>query len=140
MSRVILTIHAAQYYPDVKPETMELVTEGQLHWNDGGWEISYEESELTGLSGVQTMFRIEPGQVTLRRSGALSSQMVFREGVTHESLYQMEFGALLLTVCAKQISAKLDENGGTVDLLYDIEIERGGAGVVEYHLDIRTVS
>lgn len=140
MSRAILTIRADQYYPDMKPETVELVTEGQLHWNDGGWEISYEESELTGMRGVQTMFRVEPGQVTLRRSGALSSQMVFREGIAHESLYQMEFGALLMTVCAKQIGAKLGENGGTVDLLYDIEIEHGGAGVVEYHLDVRTVS
>ncbi len=140
MSKAILTLHAKQHYPDTQAETMEFVTEGELLRRDGGWDISYEESELTGLNGVRTLFRVEPEQVTLQRSGALSSEMVFREGVVHESLYRMEFGALLMTVCAKRICAQLDETGGTVDLTYAIEIERGGAGIVEYHLDIRTLA
>jgi uncharacterized beta-barrel protein YwiB (DUF1934 family) len=50
----------------------------------------------------------------------------------------MEFGALMLTVCAKQIEANITQRGGTVDLVYSIEIEHGEAGLVEYHLDIQT--
>lgn len=137
MSKVVLTIRGCQYYPDMEPEVIELVTEGTLLWNEGGWDISYEESDLTGLAGVHTTFRIEPGQVTLQRTGKLQSQMIFREGVPHESLYQMDFGALLITVCAKQISAEIGSTGGTVNLIYSIEIEQGGAGIVEYHLDIK---
>lgn len=137
MSKVVLTIRGCQYYPEMEPEVIELVTEGTLLWNEGGWDISYEESDLTGLAGVHTTFRIEPGQVTLQRTGKLHSQMIFREGVPHESLYQMDFGALLITVCAKQISAEIGSTGGTVDLIYSIEIEQGGAGIVEYHLDIK---
>lgn len=138
MSKAILTICGCQYYPEMEPEVIELTTEGELNWRDNGWEISYEESDLTGLAGAFTTFFIEPGQVTLKRTGKLNSQMVFREGVPHESLYQMEFGALMITVCAKQISAQIGLNGGTVDLLYSIEIEQSGAGMVEYHLDIHT--
>ena len=137
MSKVVLTIRGCQYYPEMEPEVIELVTEGSLLWENGGWDISYEESDLTGLAGVHTTFRVEPGQVTLRRTGKLQSEMVFREGVPHESLYQMDFGALLITVCAKQISAEIGNAGGTVDLIYSIEIEQGGAGIVEYHLDIK---
>ena len=137
MSKVVLTIRGCQYYPEMEPEVIELVTEGSLLWENGGWDISYEESDLTGLAGVHTTFRVEPGQVTLRRTGKLQSEMVFREGVPHESLYQMDFGALLITVCAKQISAEIGSAGGTVDLIYSIEIEQGGAGIVEYHLDIK---
>ena len=114
-----------------------MVTEGTLQYRDGGWDICYEESELTGLAGVTTTFRLEPGQVTLTRTGKLRSEMVFREGVPHDSLYQMEFGTLLLTVCAKQIEARIGERGGTVDLTYSVDIERTGAGLVEYHLEIR---
>jgi uncharacterized beta-barrel protein YwiB (DUF1934 family) len=137
MSKVVLTIRGCQYYPEMEPEVIELVTEGTLQWENGGWDISYEESDLTGLAGVHTTFRVEPGQVTLQRTGKLQSEMVFREGVPHESLYQMDFGALLITVCAKQISAEIGSAGGTVDLIYSIEIEQGGAGIVEYHLDIK---
>ena len=137
MKQVILSLEGKQYYPAQEPEVIQLVTEGTMTFRDGGWDICYEESDLTGLAGVTTTFRIEPGQVTLRRTGKLRSEMVFREGVPHESLYQMDFGALLIVVCAQQIEAKLGEKGGNVDLIYTVEIEHGEAGLVEYHLDIR---
>ena len=137
MKNVILSLEGRQYYPGQEPEVIELVTEGTMTFRDGGWDIYYEESDLTGLAGVTTTFRIERGQVTLRRTGKLRSEMVFREGVPHESLYQMEFGAMLITVCAKQIEASLGDQGGNVDLVYSVEIEHGEAGLVEYHLDIR---
>ena len=138
MKNVILSLEGRQYYPGQEPDVIELVTEGTMAFRDGGWDICYEESDLTGLAGVTTTFRIERGQVTLRRTGKLRSEMVFREGVPHESLYQMEFGALLITVCAKQIEVDLCDQGGNVDLVYSVEIEHGEAGLVEYHLDIRS--
>jgi len=63
--------------------------------------------------------------------------MIFQEGISHDSLYQMEFGALMVTVCAKRILVQLDESGGMVDLIYGIEIEKSTVGEVDYHLDIR---
>lgn len=135
---VVLSIQGCQYYPEQEPEIIELMTDGTLEFVDGGWNICYEESELTGLVGVTTTFRLEPGKVLLRRTGALRSEMVFEEGVCHDSLYQMEFGALMLTVCAKQIQANISDQGGNVDLLYSIQIESMEAGMVEYHLVIRS--
>jgi uncharacterized beta-barrel protein YwiB (DUF1934 family) len=134
---VLLTICGKQYYPGQDPEIIELVTEGTLEYRDGGWDICYEESELTGMAGVTTSFRLEPGVVILNRTGKLQSQMIFRQGIPHESLYQMDFGALLLTVVAQMIEASIDENGGTVDLQYSIAIENNDAGLVEYHLEVQ---
>ena len=134
---VILTIQGCQYYPEQEPEVIELVTDGTMEYRDGGWDICYEESDLTGLAGVTTTFRLEPGQVLLKRTGKLQSEMLFREGVSHDSLYQMEFGALMITVCARQIQANITSRGGMVDLTYDIQIEGMEAGMVEYHLQIR---
>jgi uncharacterized beta-barrel protein YwiB (DUF1934 family) len=124
---------------DQEPDTIELVTEGTMEFRDGGWEIVYEESELTGLSGVMTSFRVEPGKVTLSRSGKLNSQMVFQQGMTHESLYQMEFGTLMISVRATNLFFDITPDGGVIDLIYDIEIENSAAGVIEYHLDIRAI-
>lgn len=134
---VILSLCGRQTYQDQDPDVIELVTEGTMEYRDGGWDLLYEESDLTGLAGVTTMFRVEPGRVVLRRTGKLVSEMVFEEGVSHTSLYQMEFGALMLTVCASRIFAQISRAGGMIDLIYDIEIEQTTAGTVDYHLEIQ---
>jgi uncharacterized beta-barrel protein YwiB (DUF1934 family) len=134
---VVLSICGTQYYPGQEPDVIELVTEGTLEYRDGGWNICYEETELTGLAGVTTTFRLEPGYVVLERTGRLQSKMVFQQGIPHDSLYQMEFGALMMTVCAQMIDASISDRGGTVDLQYSIAIEHNEAGMVEYHLDVR---
>lgn len=134
---VVLSICGTQYYPGQEPDVIELVTEGTLEYRDGGWDICYEETELTGLAGVTTTFRLEPGYVVLERTGRLQSKMVFQQGIPHDSLYQMEFGALMMTVCAQMIDASIGDRGGTVDLQYSIAIEHNEAGMVEYHLDVR---
>ena len=135
---VMLSLRGMQRYPEQDPEVIELVTEGTLETYRDGWKLKYEESDLTGLAGVTTTFFIQPNMVTLQRTGPLSSRMEFREGVPHESLYQMEFGALMITVCANKVSYDINENGGSIDLLYSIEIEQTAAGHIEYHLDIQS--
>ena len=136
--KVMLSLRGIQHYPEQEPEVIELVTEGTLEYRGSGWDIVYEESELTGLKGVTTTFRVEGDMVTLTRTGALSSQMVFQEGVFHESLYQTEFGfAMMITVCAGKVRYRITDQGGTIDLVYAIEIENSTAGYIEYHLDIK---
>jgi len=134
---VVLSIRGRQSYDGQEPDVIELVTDGTMAFVDGGWDISYEETELTGMAGVTTTFRVEPGKVTLRRTGKLRSEMVFQEGVRHESLYQLDFGALLMTVTAKQVYFDIVPDGGVIDIVYSIEIENSAAGTVDYHLDIR---
>ena len=132
-----MSIEGRQTYEDQPPEIIELVTDGTMEFRNGGWDISYEESELTGLAGVTTTFRVEPDKVTLTRKGALTSQMIFQKDVVHESLYQMPFGALMLSVKATSVFFDILPEGGVIDLSYNIEIENTQAGVIDYHLDIR---
>ena len=134
---VVLSIEGRQTYENQEPEIIQLVTEGTMEFVNGGWDISYEESALTGLEGVTTVFRVEPGKVTLTRKGALNSQMIFQEGVPHDSLYQMAFGTLMLTVKATYVFFDIVPDGGVIDLSYNINIENTEAGVIDYHLDIR---
>ncbi len=134
---VMLSIRGKQTYMDQDPEIIELVTEGTLEETSAGWELLYQESNLTGLEGVTTSFLVQQDKIVLTRTGKLNSQMVFVLDQPHESLYQMEFGALLITVCATKISCNLSEAGGFVDLDYRIEIEQSSAGMINYHLEIR---
>ena len=134
---VVLTVRGRQSYAGQEPEIIELVTEGVMELCQDGWEISYEESELTGLEGVTTTFRVEQGRVILTRSGQLNSHMVLQEGTSHDSLYQMPFGTLMLTVKATRVFYDIVPDGGSIDLVYHITIENAEAGVIDYHLDIR---
>ena len=137
---VMLSIEGRQSYAGQDPEVIELVTEGTLEQTDDGWTVSYEESDLTGMAGVTTAFLVQEGQLTLVRTGKLNSRMVFREGVAHDSLYEMEFGALMLSVCARKIAVAITADGGTIDLTYSVEIEQSEAGMIDYHLQITPIS
>ncbi len=134
---VVLSILGRQQYEDQETEVIELVTEGVMEFRDGGWDIRYEESELTGLEGVTTTFRVEPEKIVLLREGRLRSEMVFQMGVVNDSLYQTEFGALMVTVEATQIFCDILPEGGRVNLAYRISIENSTSGEIDYQLDIR---
>ena len=134
---VMLSICGRQNYIDQEPEVIELVTEGILENTGKGWEIRYEESDLTGLQGSATSFLVEPEKITLTRTGNLNSQMIFRVGIPHESLYNMGFGVLMITVNATKMEYDLSCDGGWVNLSYGIAIEQSAAGNIDYRLEIK---
>ena len=137
---VMLSVRGVQRYQDQEPEIIELTTEGTMERQKEVWELSYEESDLTGLAGVTTAFRVGPRGVVLKRTGRLQNQMIFMEGRRHESLYQIDIGALMITVKATSVKSALSDQGGTVDIIYNIEIEDTAMGTMEYHLTINPVS
>ena len=136
----MLSIRGVQNYQDAEPDVIELTTEGTMEKQKEVWEITYEESDLTGLAGTTTAFRVGPRGVVLKRTGKLENQMIFMEGRRHESLYQIDIGALMIAVKATKVQSAVNEQGGTVDIHYQIEIEDTAMGTVEYHLDIQPVS
>ena len=134
---VMLSLRSSQRYEAQEPEVLELVTEGTMEFRDGGWDISYAETALTGLEGVTTTFRVEKDQLTLKRTGLLNSEMVFRLGYAHDSLYQMPFGAFLMRVETLSLFYDIVPDGGSIDLSYRVTIENSQSGSIEYHMDIR---
>ena len=89
------------------------------------------------MGGVITTFGVEMDQLTLRRTGQLNSEMVFRLGYVHDSLYQMPFGAFLMRVETTSLFYDIVPDGGSIDLAYRVIIENTQAGMIEYHMDIR---
>ena len=95
------------------------------------------ESELTGMEGTTTVFRVEPARITLQRSGTLESQMVFELGHEDRSLYDMGFGALMITVLTDRLENTLTDAGGEMDVSYSVAIENETAGHIDYHIHVR---
>ena len=137
---VMLQIRGIQKYQGQEPEIIELTTEGTMERQKEVWEIAYEESDLTGLYGVTTAFRVGPRGVILKRTGKLENQMIFMEGKRHESLYRIDIGALMIAVKATRVNTAVNELGGTLDIHYQIEIEDTAMGTVEYHVEVQPLS
>lgn len=134
---MLLTIDGTQHFYGEEPETTKLVTDGTLRKENGILFLSYAESELTGMRGTVTTFRIEKERVTLTRTGTVESVMTFAVGKEDRSLYDIGFGALMITVRTDRIDCEMDENGGFLEVSYAISIEDSAAGTIEYRIEAR---
>ena len=121
---VIISIRGTQTLDDNPPETVELITEGRLiDCGEEGYTLTYQESELTGLEGTLTTFRIAPDRITLLREGTINSEMIFEEGQKHFSLYETPFGGLMLGVNTHRAKARIGEGGGSLSIRYALEAD-----------------
>ena len=137
-NNVIISIQGKQSFEAQDDDTIELVTEGCLEPDgDDGYTLSYQESELTGLEGTLTTFQIEPERITLMRLGGVNSEMVFELGRRHLSMYDTPYGALAMGVNTRELSAALDEQGGQIRIVYDIELDHALAGRNTFDIQIR---
>ena len=134
---VLILIRGTQTTPGSEPESIELTTAGTMEREGEIVTLSYQESPLTGLAGTTTAFRIEPGKITLERTGTVESVMEFVEGQVGESLYRIEEGALLLRVLARKMEVDLQEDSGVLHLCYAIEIENTPMGTIDYHITVK---
>lgn len=133
----LLHVKGMQRYIDQEPDTIELTTEADLQGEEGVLFLRYAESELTGLAGTTTVFEIRRDRVILRRTGSVTSEMVFVRGNIHESLYNTPEGALMITIRTTAIDDEMTLEGGNLHVAYDITIEGLGMGKIDYWLTVR---
>ena len=135
---VIISIKGKQLDAESGPDEMELVTAGTLKRDGaGGYTVSYQETELTGLEGTVTKLHIKDGQVTLLREGSINSQMVFEEGRRHLSMYETPYGALSVGISTKRMRSTLGEAGGDLEIDYAIEIDNLIAGQNLFRMNVK---
>ena len=125
---VMLSIRGEQYFDGIDPDATELMTEGSMVLTGDGMVLTYEESQLTGMEGTTTTFEVKGPRVTLTRSGAVNSQMVFEEGRQHTSLYETPFGELSVDIQTGRLRHNLTERGGIMEIQYSIAVEHTVTG------------
>ena len=135
---VLITVRGEQYYDGADPDETELVTDGVLSQTEEGWRLSYQESDMTGMLGTTTTFDVLPDRVILRRSGGLNSEMIFEKGKPHSSLYALDVGALTVDIHTDYLFAELDEDGGAMDIRYQIAVEHQVTGTNRFLIQVKT--
>ncbi len=136
---ILISICGTQRDEDGTEQTIELTTAGTL-WRDGAAVcISYIETEMTGMEGVKTTFRVEDGKISMVREGALQSTISFEEGERDESLYDLGFAALLLRISTRRARARLEDSAGCLELSYSVEMERRMVASHSYKIEYHTI-
>lgn len=126
---VLLQIRGEQDYDQADPGATELMTEGSMVLEaSGDITLCYQESDLTGMAGTTTTFRVRGNQVILSRTGTVNSQMVFEEGRQHTSLYETPYGELSVDIQTSRLRHNLTERGGVLEILYSIAVEHTVTG------------
>ena len=108
------------------------VTEGRLYRKGRHYYINYKESEVTGLAGTTTTLHLEDNRLALIRSGKYPSSMVFEKDGNHMTVYPTDYGTMTIVVSTRRIESTMTDSGGTIDVLYDLEIENQPA--CQHHL------
>jgi uncharacterized beta-barrel protein YwiB (DUF1934 family) len=121
MPKVLLTIRGSliEGEPD---EAVEFVTEGTLQRSADGYMLEYDESALTGIEGVKTRLMLEGETVTLERSGAIDTHMVFSPGSVFESSVGTAAGQAHMSIFAMRVESCLKEKSGSLKLEYEMNM------------------
>lgn len=121
--KAVISIWGTQGLQETEPDEIELVTDGVYCRTEEGYEIHYQESEITGLYGTATTVQIRPDGITVERSGMLNSKMEFKQGGSCSMLYDTPYGAATLGVDTRKIYADLNDEGGELYIDYVVNME-----------------
>ena len=123
---------------EMRPEVMEIHSEGTLVQKDGRVEIAYDETEATGMAGSRTavtFLETEPGIVSMVREGAVSTTLVFESAKRYRCVYQTPY--MPFEVCVR--THKVDNcllTDGMLFLDYIVEIRGAQAERTKFSLRI----
>ena len=121
---VIISIKGVQNTGCQEEDIMELVTHGAItSEKNGELALTYPETELTGMEGTMTTFRVGKDRITLHREGVFNSDLIFEEGHKHLSLYDTPYGGVILGVRTQRAHSGLSLTGGDMEIRYELEVD-----------------
>ena len=126
MKEVLIKIKGKQISRESGEDTMEFVTEGKLYKRNGTYYLIYDETELSGITGCQTRLRLRDGEIQMKRFGegaGSGTEILFEKGKRYTGFYDTPFGALEIEVLTNDVASNITENGGNIDIDYDISLK-----------------
>ena len=103
-------------------ELIEVVTPGSLKKENDEIVAMYKETEISGMSGTDTKLRIGDEYIILEREGTTSTKMHFEKDKPTISLYNTPYGMLELTIQTKKLDIDITEDGGDVEIDYEMQV------------------
>ncbi len=132
----IISIDGKQTVDD-NSDKLSLMTHGSFTKKDGKFYIGYSESETTGFAGHYTTLEVEDqNKVTLQRIGKIGSELVIEKGKKHLCHYFTDYGEMLVGIRGQLIENSLSDNGGSLKLRYNLDINANEISVNELNITV----
>ncbi len=104
-------------------DCIELTTEGFFCKKDGSYFISYREDELAGVKGMNTTIKIEgESRAVVMKGGPTPSTLIIEPQKRNLCHYATPYGNLLFGISNAKIHAGFDENGGSANIRYSLDV------------------
>lgn len=134
---VLLSIKGTQT-TEYDSNTIEFITSGTLVSEGDDCSVSYQETEMTGMSGLMTTLYIYGSdKIVIRRSGSYDSQLILEKGRKNLSHYDTEAGPMLMSVLAHNIVTSLKDGLGELFVDYTLEINHQVVSENQLYITIR---
>ncbi len=120
--QVMVTVKGIQKADWGDEDTIEMITPGSYYTKNDCYYLIYNETELTGMEGTTTSLKAETNRVILNRMGTAELRQEFEVGVLNHGNYVTPYGAMKLTVMPSKVEVDLTEQGGSINLEYELTI------------------
>ena len=101
---------------------IELLTLGSFYKKDEKYYVVYDETEISGMKGTKTTFKISPDKFSLIRMGTTNTKMEFEPNIESMSLYNTPYGVIEIEIKTNVLDINVNDNGGDVKINYDMTI------------------
>ena len=123
MDNYLITINGFQQtVGDTDGDNVELVTSGEFEYENGLYYIEYDESEATGLEGCHTSIEVGSDYLSIQRTGAMTTDMLYIEGKKTYSMYNTPYGQMMVGIYTKRLDISIDDYGGNISIDYSIDL------------------
>lgn len=99
-----------------------VVTPGDFFKVEDGFRAEYNETKLSGMEGTKTTIIIRKDSFDLIREGTTETKMEFKNNEKTVSLYKTPYGILDISIDTRKLDISIDEDGGTINTMYTLEI------------------
>ncbi len=136
-NEVLISVKSRQIFDGMTTDYIELITPGRMTDQNGGFVITYCETDPETSGETCTTVTTSPeGLITVVRQGDIESEMIFEQGRKHLFHYDTTDGSMTMGISAKKVGVNLGDSGGRIDIEYAIEIENALAYENKLHMKI----
>ena len=137
----VISIKGIQSYNDAPDDNtdIEMMAECDFAFEDGKFFVDYDETEATGMKGTKTTIEIDSNYVSLVRSGAVNTTLLFIKDRQTASYYDTPYGTMMLGINTEDVNADLTDDGGKVSVKYSMSMNNLFSGTNTFEIKIRKI-
>ena len=143
MKDIMLKIIGKQVYGFTEEEDqLEFMTEGKYQEEGDSIVLSYDESELSGMTGCTTCLTIIGDKIMMKRYGTsmpLDTEIQFEKGKRFTGYYDTPYGAVEMEVLTNEVKHNINRNEATGTINIDYNISLRGLSEGRSRLDIEII-